>query len=450
MVRFLLGAVLLSGVTLAGEVTFSHDVAPILYRHCVGCHHAGDVAPMSLVTYAEVRPWAAAIREAVLTRKMPPWKADPRYGEWSNDPRLSGTEINTVKMWADGARLEGNFKDMPPLPEFPDGWKIGKPDLVISIPEHKIQGSGPDEYTNVTVPTDFRQDRWISAAELRPGNRRIVHHAHVFVQEGSSQTAAAKDPPAEYARWLLVHEGTLSWMRPDAPVIDDGCSIDDNGLPPGRKLAEMENLLCSYLPGRDPEVFPERSARLIPAGAKLNFRIHYSRTTGNAETDATRVGLIFANKPPEHVLYYAYLSNQMFRIPPGDPDHVVTSCHTFNKEIAVTSLTPHMHLRGKAMRYIAHYPDGRTQTLLYVPAYDFNWQFTYQARKPIVLPKGTRLEVIGEYDNSANNPLNPDSHQAVRWGSASEMEMMDGWMEYVDPKAELKISTASAPGSQNR
>jgi hypothetical protein len=183
---------------------------------------------------------------------------------------------------------------------------------------------------------------------------------------------------------------------------------------------------------------------VIPAGAVLHFQIHYSRATGKAETDTTRVGLIFARKPPSHILYYTYLSNQMFRIPPGDPDHIVTSCHTFEKDIIITSLTPHMHLRGKAMRYVAHYPGGREETLLYVPAYDFNWQITYQPRKPISLPRGTRVEVIGEYDNSPNNPRNPDASKAVRWGAASEMEMMDGWMEYVDAGAELHARSAPA------
>jgi hypothetical protein len=344
---------------------------------------------------------------------------------------------------------------MPAPPDFPDGWKIGKPDLVFSIPEHKVEVTGSDEYVAVNVPTDFKEDRWIVAAELRPGNRRIVHHAHVYVLEHSGQkppstASIAKDPVADYVRWLFVKEGSLSWVRPDAPVIDNGCSVDDNGLPPGRNVREVESLLASYLPGRDPEVFPEGAARLIPAGASLNFRIHYSHTTGETETDLTRVGLVFAKTPPKHILYYTFLSNQMFRIPPGDPDHVVSSCHTFDKDIAVTSLTPHMHLRGKAMRYVAHYPDGRAETLLYVPAYEFSWQFTYQAKKPIILPKGTRLEVIGEYDNSANNPRNPDATKAVRWGEASEMEMMDGWMEYVDAKIPVgqTIVLGGLPGAE--
>jgi hypothetical protein len=427
----------------AGEVTFTRDVAPVLYRHCAGCHHPGDIAPMSLLTYKEVRPWAAAIREAVLTRKMPPWKADPRYGEWSNDPRLSDGEIATLKAWADGSKPEGNLQDMPAAPNFHDGWKIGKPDLVLSIPEYKLAAGQTDDYSNVDVPTHFQEDRWIVAAELRPGNRRVVHHAHVFVKEDSPKATAAKDPVADYVRWLVVHEGTLQWMRPDAPVIDDGCSVDDNGLMPGRKLTEMENLLSSYLPGRDAERFPEGTARKIPAGATLNFRIHYSRTTGKPETDTTSVGLIFAKEPPQRILYYTYISNQMFRIPPGDPDHPVSGCHTFDRDLEIMSLTPHMHLRGKAMRYIARYPDGHQRTLLYVPAYDFNWQFTYHAKEPIRIPKGTRIEVMGEFDNSANNPLNPDPKKAIRWGSASEMEMMDGWVEYVEARPGSNVGDSS-------
>ena len=420
-------------VGLHAEITFTRDVAPILYKRCVGCHRPGDVAPMSLLTYKDARPWTAAIKEAVLSRKMPPWKADPHYGQWSNDPRLSDVEIATIKTWAEGTKSEGDPKDLPAPPDFHDGWKIGTPDLVISIPEHTVEGSGPDEYSYFNVATNFKEDRWIVAAELRPSNRKIVHHAHVFVQEETTKkSAAAKDPVSEYTRWLIVKQGTLSWMRPEAPVIDNGCSVDHNGMLPGRKLSEFETLLSSYLPGRNAAAFPAGTARKIPAGATLNFRIHYSRTTGRRENDITSVGLIFAKKMPEHILYYTYLSNQMFRIPPGDSDHRVTDCHTLEKDIQITSLTPHMHLRGKAMRYIAHYPDGRSETLLNVPAYDFNWQITYQARKPIFLSKGARIEVIGEFDNSSRNPLNPDPNVAVRWGAASENEMMDGWFEYVD------------------
>ncbi len=424
---------------LAADPTFSHDVAPILYQHCVRCHHPGDIAPMSLLTYKDARPWAAAMREAVVSRKMPPWGADPTVGHWSNDPRLSAAEIETIKNWAAGQKLEGDPKEMPPAPNFPDGWKIGKPDVVIAIPEHTLAGTGPDEYTYVNVPTNFKEDRWIVAAELRPGNRKIVHHAHVFVQDapGSSATEAkgkkgSDNPSVEYAKWLRIQQGSLEWVRPEAPVIDDGCAVDDNGLFPGSKSSDLGSLISSYLPGRGPDVYPSGTARKIAAGSTVNFQIHYSRTTGKTETDATSVGLVFAKEPPRQISRRIDLSNQMFLVHAGDPDQEVTECHTFDKNVLITSLTPHMHLRGKAMQIIADLPDGGRQTLLSVPDYEFNWQFTYRSKDPVYLPKGTRIEVHGHFDNSANKRGNPDPTKVIRWGSASENEMMDGWIEYVD------------------
>jgi len=438
--RALVAALVIAAPVFAGEPTFTHDVAPILYKHCVACHHPNDIAPMSLLTYKDAKPWAAAIKEAVLTRKMPPWLADPHYGKWSNDPRLSSVEMETIKTWADGAKLEGDPKDMPAAPSFPDGWKIGKPDVVISIPTHTLAATGPDEYTYVKVPTHFTEDKWVIAAELRPGNRKIVHHAHVFVVEPEVKAAAGEqkkpDPQIEYTHWLQIHQGTLEFIRPDAPVINDGCARDDNGVFPGTKESDLGSLISSYLPGRAPDVYPEGTARLIPAGSSMNFQIHYSRATHKVETDETSVGLIFAKQPPKQIARRIDLSSHMFLIPAGDPYHEVTECHTFQKDMYITSLTPHMHLRGRAMRFIATYPDGRQETLLNVPNYNFNWQITYRAAQPIFLPKGTRIKIDAHFDNSANNPLNPDPTKIVRWGAASETEMMDGWIEYEDTNPE--------------
>jgi hypothetical protein len=416
------------------EVTFCRDIAPILYKHCASCHHTSEIAPMPLVTYKEVRPWAAAIQEAVLLRKMPPWKADPHYGKWSNDPTLTDTEIETIKAWAQGAKLEGDPKDLPPAPTFSTEWKPGKPDVVISIPEHTLEANGPDEYSNVVLPSNFKEDTWVVAAELRPGNRKIVHHAHVFVAEDDRPAASGQkaDPTAEYRRWLMIHQGTLSFVRPEAPVINDGCVVDDNGSFPGEKQSDLIDLIASYLPGREPDVFPPGTARRIPAGAKLRFDIHYSRTTHKKETDVTSVGLYFAKQPPRQVARRIDPSNYMFLVPAGAADHEVTECHTFQKDMYITSLTPHMHLRGKSMRLVATYPDGRNEILLNVPRYDFDWQITYRAAQPIFIPNGTRIAIISHFDNSANNPVNPDPSKAVRWGSASQMEMMDCWIEYLD------------------
>lgn len=425
----------------ARDVTFRADVAPILYSHCVTCHHPNDIAPMSLLTYKEARPWAAAIQEAVLSKKMPPWKADPHYGKWSNDPSLSQAELDTICAWVKAGAPEGEGA-MPPAPVFTEGWKIGKPDVIFTIPEQKIP-VGPDHYSYVSVPTNFTEDKWVVAAELRPGNVKVVHHAHVFVVAPEPKASASskdkpEDPAAAYRKSLMIHEGTLEFIRPDAPVIDDGCVLDDNGLMPGSKESDLTSLLSSFLPGREPDVYPEGTARLIPAGSKLNFQIHYSDTTHKPETDASSVGLIFASHPPKEVARRIDLSNQMFLIPAGDPSQQVTECHTFSKDMYITSLTPHMHYRGKSMRFDVVYPDGRKETLLLVPKYNFHWQITYRAATPIFLPKGSRLEITAHFDNSPNNPLNPDPTKVVRWGAASETEMMDGWVEYVDhPPASL-------------
>ncbi len=443
-IRLLFTAIILIFPAI-GEVTFTRDVAPILYRHCVACHHPNDIAPMPLITYSEVKPWAASIKEAVLMRKMPPWKADPHYGKWSNDSSLSDAEIQTLKAWVDGGKLEGDPKALPVAPVFEEGWRAGKPDLIVAIPERKIAPDTADDQVSIHVPTNFTEDRWVVSAELRPGNRKVVHHAHVFVGAPPVADAVAKpaslskpagapkpvDPVAQYARWLQIHEGTNSWVRPDAPVINDGCAVDDNGAFPGRHVGDL-NLLSSYLPGRGPDVYPEGTARRIPAGATLDFQIHYARGTGKVETDATSVGLIFAKSPPRQVARRIDLHNTMFLIPAGAADQEVTECHTFNKDIWITSLTPHMHYRGKAMSIMAIYPDGRKETLLRVPEYNFNWQITYRPVEALHLPKGSRIEIVAEFDNSRNNPLNPNPAQPVRWGTKSESEMMDGWIEYVD------------------
>ena len=447
---------LFAAASAASSATVTYtDVAPILYQHCATCHHPDDIAPMSLLNYRETRPWAAAIREAVLSKQMPPWKADPRYGKWSNDWSLAESDIAAIKAWVDQGAVEGDPARLPAPPVFSTEWRIGKPDLIISIPPHTLTPDGPDEYEYFNVPTNFTEDRWIVAAELRPGNRKIVHHAHVFVNAPSKPKASGDkkkddppDPEAAYRDWLHVHEGKLSWIRYDAPVIDDGCIVDDNAYWPGDKPHDDKfgswGLISSYLPGRGPDIYPAGTARKIPAGSTLGFQIHYSKATRRPETDVTSVGLIFAKEPPKQVAKRVDLSNYFFRIPAGDPNVAVSECHTFKQDMYLTSLTPHMHLRGKDARFDVTYPDGRTETLLLVPHYNFNWQITYRMAQPKFIPKGTRLAIISHFDNSVNNPLNPDPTKVVRWGEASEMEMMDGWIEYLDAPADAKGLRAAA------
>jgi cytochrome c553 len=452
-----LRVVILAGLFMApfplfcGPVTYTADVAPILYKHCAACHHENDIAPMALLTYRQTRPWAAAIREAVLTRQMPPWKADPRYGKWSNDWSLSDNEIAAIKAWVDQGAPEGDPARQPAAPVFSNDWHIGKPDVIISIPPHTLTPGGPDEYEYFTVPTNFTEDKWIVAAELRPGNRKIVHHAHVFVNAPTKPKAAGEkkeeDPESAYRNWLRVHEGKLTWMRYEAPVIDDGCIVDDNAYWPGDKPRDENfgsgGLISSYLPGREPDVYPEGTARKIPAGATIGFQIHYSKSSKKPEVDVTSVGLILAKEPPKQVAKRVDLSNYFFRIPAGDPNVEVSECHTFKQDMYLTSLTPHMHLRGKDARFEVTYPDSRHETLLLVPHYNFNWQITYRMAEPKFIPKGTRLAIISHFDNSPNNPLNPDPTKVVRWGEASEMEMMDGWIEYLDAPVDARPVAAA-------
>ena len=441
---------------LAAVPTYTADIAPILYQHCTPCHHPNDSAPMSFLTYKETKPWAAAIREAVVTRTMPPWKADPHFGKFKNDSSLTDAQIALIKAWAENGKPEGDPSSLPAQPTYTAGWQIGKPDLVIAIPPHHLSAKGPDEYEKFSVPTNFTEDRWVIAAELRPGNRKVVHHAHVSVVQaalGSTPTASktSDDPQAEYRKWLTVHEGKLSWRRPEAPVINDGCIVDDNGYLPGSKPVDAKmgswGMLASYLPGRGADVFPEGTARLIPAGSTLDFQLHYSRSTGKPEVDETSVGLIFAKEPPSQPAKRVDYSNLLFRVPPGASNVEVTECHTFQKDIYITSLTPHMHLRGKDSKFQVTYPDGKQETLLSVPHYNFNWQITYKLAEPKFLPMGTRMAVISHFDNSPNNPLNPDPAQIVRWGEASEMEMMDGWVEYVEKPLGSPRDRSGAPQS---
>ncbi len=418
----------------AAGPTFTKDVAPILYARCAGCHHANDIAPMSLITYQQARPWAKAMREAVVSRKMPPWQADPRYGDFVNDRRLSQAQIDVIKAWVEAGAPEGDEKDLPPAPVYQAGWRLGPPDAIIQIPkDYMVKAGGPDEYVYLTVPTGFDHDVWVRAVDLRPGDRRVVHHAHVYLHEPAKpeakNAANAKAGPA-----LTFREGGLTHIKPDAPVVDDGCASPDGGNWPGRHPSENGGMLGSYLPGKDPDVFPEGYARLIPAGSTVEFQVHYHPTPQDSITDRTSVGLYFAKEPPRQRLRRIDISNYLFLIPPGDADHRVTACYTFAQDVEFMSYTAHMHLRGRDMRFEAVHPDGRRETLLSVPNYDFNWQNEYQLRHPVPIEKGTRLEIIAHFDNSSNKAGNPNPGKVVRWGEPSYEEMMDGWIEFILPE----------------
>jgi len=417
---------------LAGAVTFTKDVAPILYQRCVACHRPNDIAPMSLMDYQSARPWAKAIREAVLTRKMPPWFADPHYGAFSNDARLSEREIETVKAWVDGGAKEGDARDLPAAPVFLEGWRLGKPDLVIDIGQDFAVKPGADAYEHFVVPTNFTEGKWVRAAEIRPGNRRVVHHVHVSVIASESQSGSTSIESMTALNRFLTRDGTLTRVRSDAPVVNDACAAEVPDLP--YLSGFQEGALASFLPGRAPDVFPEGSAKWVPPGSKLEFVIHYAKTSKDTQMDRTSVGLYFAPAPPEKILRRMDLRNFFFRIPPGAAQHEVRRCYTFERDKLLLSITPHMHYRGHDVTYELIRPGGRREILLSVPGYNFNWQLVYRMQDPVRVEKGSRLIVTAHYDNSPNNPANPDPSQAIRWGDKSEEEMMTSWIEYFDAK----------------
>jgi len=399
---------------------------------------------MSLLDYSSARPWAKSIRQAVLSRKMPPWFADERYGHFANDARLSAQELETVKVWADSGAPEGDPKDLPKAPVFTEGWQLGQPDIVVDIGEDHLVTPGEDAYEHFIVPTHFTEGKWIRAAEIKPGNRQVVHHVHVLlVQPELTKMEAASTKNMPSLKQYLVVDGKLSRIRQDAPVVNDACAGDLPNLP--FLTGFQEGGLAAFLPGRQPDVFPQGSAKWIPPGSKLEFVIHYALTSEKGHRDRTSVGLFLASGPPERVLRRMDLRNFFMQIPAGSANHEVRRCYTFDADKLLLSFTPHMHYRGKDITYELIRPSGKRETLLKVPRYDFNWQLVYRLRDPVFVEKGSRMIVTAHYDNSPNNRANPDPKQVIRWGDRSEEEMMTSWIEFLEVKSS---SRATSEGGQ--
>ena len=437
----------LSAFDLSAEITYSRDIAPILYQHCTACHHPNDIAPMSLMDYKSARPWAQAIRQAVLLKKMPPWFADRSIGHFANDPTLTDAERQAIVAWVEQGAKEGAAKDLPPAPTYTEGWRIGKPDAIFDIGEdHSVKATAVDEYVYLTVPTHFTEGHWVQAVELQPGNRKVVHHAHVSVVEPNIPKAASRATPANkrFDDYLLHTSDGLRHMRPESPVVNDACSYTGPDI--DRLRIAGEGALSSYLPGMPPDTYRSDTAKWIPAGALLRFQIHYHREASSSKepvTDRTRVGLIFAPAPPRYPLRRMDVDNDFFSIPAGAAEQTVTQCATFSGDSLLLSITPHMHYRGKDARFEIQRPgQTTTETLLLVPQYDFNWQLKYLLQAPVFIPKGTRLIMTFHYDNSANNKFNPDPARTIRWGEPSEEEMMSGWIDYIEAPANTTLSSS--------
>ncbi len=453
--------------TAPKNVTFTKEVAPIFNKACAECHRPGEAAPFSTLTYKDVRPWAKAIREKVINKTMPPWHADPHVGEWANDRRLSQAEIDTITAWVDGGAKEGNPKDLPLMPTFTDGWSIGKPDLVISMPEEfTLEASGPDEYQYFEVNPGFKEDVYVQQAEARPGNRKIVHHIIAFIippsKDGQRPQLSKEEIEKIRAQRekdsIYYKDGFLNRVKMDAPVFDNGCELPSGGSGSsrnarargGRSSEELGMMLAGFAPGMNQTKLEPGQVQKIPAGSKILFQMHYSKVAGSVQKDRSSVGLVLAKQPPQKLVLTKPVSNNYFLIPPGADNHQATACWTVNDDIHILTLMPHMHVRGKAQKIEAFYPNGKSEVLLNVPNYDFSWQTVYYLKRPAAIPKGTKIVVTGWFDNSAKNKANPDPTKAVRWGDPTYDEMLIGWINYTVDNQNLKSTTAMNTGKSDK
>ncbi len=385
-----------------GTITFAKDVSRVLQRNCQECHRPGQVGPMPLLTYEDALAWSDTLREVVEQKRMPPWLADPHFGKFQNDRSLSADDRATLLGWIDQGCPKGDVADLPPAKDFAEGWSIGKPDQVFTMPDEFTVPATADEkglkYQYFIVRTKFAEDRWVRAAEAKPGNRAVVHHIIVFVVKPGKDGG-------------LMREKT-------ADGIGDG-------------------FLTAYAPGELASALPDGSAKRVPKNSILVFQMHYT-PNGVEQTDRSSVGLIFAKEPPKVEVRTRAVAQKRLNIPPGEANYEAKSETVFDQDADLLSLLPHMHLRGKDFRYEVVYPDGKRETLLSVPRYDFNWQSNYRLEKPLHLPAGTRIECTAHYDNSKDNPNNPDPNKTVRWGDQTWDEMMIGFVDYANTTADKK------------
>jgi hypothetical protein len=404
---------------VAAPPTFNKNVLPILQKNCQGCHRTGEIAPMSLISYQDVRPWAKAIKAAVATKKMPPWFAE--LGHFANDPTLSEADVKTLSAWADNGAPEGNPEDAPPPIQFHDGWNI-KPDMIVEMPkDFHVAATGTINYQNFLVKVNFPEDTWVAAAEMRPGNSKAVHHGRVFVRPPGSKFMADAIPGEPYE--------TTSAAA---------------GNP-----QEGTDLLGKYNPGLGAQSFNvEDSAKFIPKGSDLVFNLHYT-AVGTPQTDRSKVGLVFAKHPPKNRYWMSPGTPAAFNlaIPAGDNNAEVISEVTVGVDDAkLVYIQPHLHLRGKDYELRLIYPTGETQTV-FKGQWNFEWQIGYQLEKPIVMPKGTRILAIAHFDNSINNKYNPDATKQVLWGDQNWDEMQSGFLGLIfDANADSsKVFKPSGP-----
>ena len=446
----------------AAAPTFNKDVAPILFANCTSCHRPGDIAPMSLLTYKDARPWAKAIASKVADGTMPPWHADPRYGTFVGARGLSVAHKETIATWVAAGAPEGKASDLPPTPVYTDEWNIGTPDAVLSMTEdYPIPATGEIPYQYLVVPANFAEDRFITDWEIRPGDRRAVHHLLLYLLAPKDVVEAQmKRMQAAMLQRMFGPKPAANAAPRPAPPVEMACCFqipdgEEGGrpLPPGQRKDPGPNYrarpqgmtagMGGFSPGGSIRRFPEGMGMRIPAGYSLVFQMHYT-AYGKATTDRSRIGLKFAKTPPKTILNTMALINASLSIPAGASDHLVENTMTFNRDTMIYSLIPHTHVRGTGWHYEATYPDGRKEVILSVPKYDFNWQHEYVFSTPLMLPAGTKLLAKAWYDNSPRNKSNPDPTQQVTWGDQTWEEMMYTSITF----SFAPVTTTAAPQQQ--
>jgi hypothetical protein len=394
------------------DPTFAEDVAPILYKNCTVCHHDGGMAPFSLVSYDTAVAHADEIRDAVAQRVMPPWHSTDPHGVFANDRRLSDDERNTILRWIDAGAKAGDLRNLPPKPEYPAGWVIGKPDLIVSmLEEFAVPASGTIDYQYFQVPVDIPDDRWVQAIEVMPGAREVVHHVQVYAAPPIPPAAATAAPASAEARPVLIRKKEYASVPPEV-------RHDTTHGPVQRPAA----LIATYVPGTNVITFPKGTALRLRPGTVLTIGMHYT-AHGHEMRDRTSVGFKFADHAPDEEIFTTYFINGYFTIPAGAKDVPVTSEVGFGRAVRLWGLMPHTHLRGTRWEYKLFLPDSSSRVVLDVPHYDFNWQTYYMFAKPLEIPAGARLTSMAWYDNSATNKHNPDPTVDVHWGTQTWEEM---------------------------
>jgi len=394
----------------AEAVTWSRDIAPIVQRNCEECHRPGQVAPFALQTFEQAKGWAEMIGSVVEEQRMPPWNATEEFsGVFANERALPRKDKQLILDWIAQGMPRGNAAEDPAPIEWPEGWRIGEPDVVFTVDEFRgerlfgqaqpmdergfeVPREGVVDYKYFAVKTDFAEDKWIKALEVKPGAVDVVHHVLIFVDDPNAT-------PEERQRQL-----------------------------------DFRSYLAGAAPGDLPATYPEGYGKRLPAGSTLIFQLHYT-PNGKERFDRSGLGLIFWDETPLFEVVTNGIVNLRLDIPPGVDDHEVRAEETLVKDTGIVAFSPHMHTRGKDFRFVAHYPDGGSEPLL-ACNYDFNWQEVYILPDPLFLPGGTRLECVGHYDNSEGNPNNPDPTERVTWGDQSFEEMFIGYYDYVVPVTE--------------